>query len=109
MKTVKLNNGIEVVAKEDGSALVFVNAKQVNRVVDALTAEGHNVRAYQPRLGPAFFVAVGSIVYEIKLADGRWIKVAEFIFRSWTGERRKDGVAFAGPVFVLGKEAVYRA
>jgi hypothetical protein len=31
-----------------------------------------------------------------------WTEVNEWIFRSWSGERRQDGVAYRGPVYLLG-------
>lgn len=43
--------------------------------------------------------------YEIKL-HGSWLKVNDWIFRSWQGERRQDGVPFQGPVFYLGSDKV---
>ncbi len=43
--------------------------------------------------------------YEI-LCNSSWIQVTEWIFRSWAGERRKDGQAFVGPVFYLGSDKV---
>lgn len=46
--------------------------------------------------------------YEIKLTDGRWIEVSEWIFRSWTGERRIDGKEHSGDVFLLGTDKVSR-
>ena len=38
---------------------------------------------------------------EISVA-GVWVETTEFIFRSWRGERRVDGVSWAGPVFDWG-------
>lgn len=37
---------------------------------------------------------------------GSWVAVNEWIFRSWQGARRKNGEAFAGPVYYLGSEKV---
>lgn len=45
---------------------------------------------------------------EIKLSHGKWVKVDRYIFRSWTGERRRDGVAYNGPVFMLGTRDRFR-
>ena len=38
--------------------------------------------------------------------NGSWVAVNEWIFRSWSGPRRKDGQPFAGPVFFLGSDKV---
>ena len=35
--------------------------------------------------------------------DGPWVSVSYYIFRSWTGNRRLDGVAYNGPVVILGE------
>jgi hypothetical protein len=36
------------------------------------------------------------------MVNGYWVAVTEYIFRSWTGKRRIDGVEHDGPVYVLG-------
>ena len=38
---------------------------------------------------------------EISVA-GVWVETTEFIFRSWRGERRVDGVSWVGTVFEWG-------
>ena len=38
---------------------------------------------------------------EISVA-GVWVETTEFIFRSWRGERRVDGVPWVGTVFEWG-------
>jgi hypothetical protein len=43
--------------------------------------------------------------YEI-LCNGSWLSVNEWIFRSWSGQRRMDGKMFEGPVFYLGSKKV---
>ncbi len=40
--------------------------------------------------------------FEIKTEHGSWVKVTEYIFRSYTGERRKNGKKYHGPVYYLG-------
>ena len=40
--------------------------------------------------------------------NSAWVEVTEWIFRSWTGGRRIDGVPYHGPVFYLGKDDVAR-
>ena len=30
------------------------------------------------------------MIYQIKLDDGRWITVAEVIYKAWTGKKRAD-------------------
>lgn len=37
-----------------------------------------------------------------------WLKVTGWIFRSWTGDRRVNGVAYTGPVYVLHSDTEYR-
>lgn len=39
---------------------------------------------------------------DIELRSGKWIKIDEFHFRSWTGLRKIDGVDYHGPIFMLG-------
>ena len=43
--------------------------------------------------------------YEIQV-NGSWVKVNDWIFRSWGGPRRQDGVAVTGPVYYLGSDKV---
>lgn len=40
-------------------------------------------------------------MYEI-LVNDQWVKVSWYIFRSWTGERRLDGLKYYGPAAVIG-------
>lgn len=42
---------------------------------------------------------------EISVA-GRWVEVTHFIFRSWRGDRRVDGVPWVGPVFYYGSRTL---
>lgn len=44
-------------------------------------------------------------VFEI-VTNGSWIKVDVYIFRSYTGQRRLNGRAWLGPVFMLGKSEI---
>lgn len=37
-------------------------------------------------------------------SGGRWIEVSEWIFRSYTGERRLNNKPYNGPVYVLGTD-----
>lgn len=45
-------------------------------------------------------------VREIKVRVGtdHWVRVDEFIFRSWTGPRRLNGETYLGPVYLLGSD-----
>jgi hypothetical protein len=43
--------------------------------------------------------------YEIKI-NGSWAEVTSYIFRSWSGKRRIDGVDAIGPVYYLGSKKV---
>ncbi len=45
-------------------------------------------------------------MYKIKLCYGKWIEVAEYVFRSWTGERKLNDKPYNGPVYVLGTDKV---
>lgn len=47
---------------------------------------------------------------EIKV-NGKWVEVADYIFRSWTGGRMKNGLDYVGPTYYLGtmKETNNRA
>ena len=47
------------------------------------------------------------MVHEIKV-NGGWVKVTEWIFRSWGGERRINGETHTGDVFLLGTDKVSR-
>lgn len=47
-----------------------------------------------------------SKIYEIKQSN-RWLIVDEWIFRSWTGERKLNGEPFNGDVYILGTDEVY--
>ncbi len=42
--------------------------------------------------------------FEIKTEHGAWVKVTEYIFRSYTGKRRKNGKKYEGPVYYLGTD-----
>jgi hypothetical protein len=44
--------------------------------------------------------------YEIQCYK-EWVEVTEYIFRSWTGARRIDGVDHTGPVYRLGTDWLY--
>ena len=44
---------------------------------------------------------------EIKV-NSSWVKVTEWIFRSWGGQRRIDGNEYHGPVYYLGEDEVAR-
>jgi hypothetical protein len=39
--------------------------------------------------------------YELKV-NAVWSEVDWYIFRSWNGERRINGLAYVGPVYYLG-------
>lgn len=39
--------------------------------------------------------------YEVWI-DDQWFRVSDWIWRSWTGRRRFEGVDVHGPVFTLG-------
>lgn len=41
--------------------------------------------------------------YEI-LLNNRWLKVSEYIWRSFTGARCRDGKVWQGPRYILGTE-----
>lgn len=41
--------------------------------------------------------------------SGRWLEVSNWIFRSWTGNRRKNGKEYKGPVYILGTNKKYQA
>lgn len=43
---------------------------------------------------------------KVRSTDNHWVEVSEWIFRSWTGARRKNGKAYEGPVYYLGSEKV---
>jgi len=43
--------------------------------------------------------------YEI-FVNGEWLEVSEWIFRSWTGDRRIDGLPHSGDVFLLGTDKI---
>jgi hypothetical protein len=43
------------------------------------------------------------MLYEIKVYES-WVKVSEWIFRSWGGPRRLNGKRYRGPVYYLGTE-----
>ena len=47
---------------------------------------------------------MADVSYEIK-SNGNWITVNEWIFRSWTGERRINGELYNGEVFYLDSAA----
>ena len=40
----------------------------------------------------------------ISRTGGSWIEVSEYIFRSWSGPRRLNGVEWVGPVYLLGTD-----
>lgn len=46
-------------------------------------------------------------ILEIKVNSG-WIEVDEWIFRSWTGERRKNNEEYNGPVYMLGSDEIFK-
>lgn len=55
MKTTKLNNGITVAAKTDGSAIIATNRTIATKQQRKLLEQGIKTVVYQPRLGPVFF------------------------------------------------------
>jgi hypothetical protein len=50
----------------------------------------------------------GKAMYEVRV-NGRWVKVAYYEWRSWTGLRRLAGKDFHGPVVLLGTTQVIPA
>ena len=42
------------------------------------------------------------------LVNGSWTSVSEYIFRSWGGGRRVDGVPRGGPLYYLGRRKVVK-
>jgi len=40
----------------------------------------------------------------ISRAGGSWIEVSEYIFRSWSGRRRLNGVEWVSSVYLLGTD-----
>lgn len=49
--------------------------------------------------------SVGTLMPKLEIkVNGCWLEVTEFIFKSWGGERRKDGIAYVGTVVYLGIE-----
>jgi hypothetical protein len=45
--------------------------------------------------------------YELKTRPtSEWVKVTEYIFRSWTGQRRINGVEYHGPCYYLGTDEI---
>jgi hypothetical protein len=46
---------------------------------------------------------MSEIKLEIKVSE-RWLEVSYWIFRSWTGERRRNGVRYYGERYNLGSE-----
>jgi hypothetical protein len=43
------------------------------------------------------------------LTNGSWLLVDEFIWRSYTGERRLNGEQYQGPIYVLGTAELSRS
>ena len=37
-----------------------------------------------------------------------WLEVSQYIFRSWAGERRVNGIEYKGKVFYLGSRKLYK-
>lgn len=66
IKTAMLRNGVQVVAGLDGKATKFANRTQAKAIADQI--EGSTV--YQPRLGPAFFVALNIKVTPLLTTPG---------------------------------------
>lgn len=58
MKTVKLNNGVMVVAKPDGQPLIATNRTTASKQHARLAAHGIKTVVIQPRMGPVFYQAV---------------------------------------------------
>lgn len=49
-------------------------------------------------------------ILTLMVRDGsEQVQVSEWIWRSWTGRRFKDGAEYFGPVYTLGSDDVYRA
>ena len=46
-------------------------------------------------------------LYEVQNGN-RWLTTTEYLFRSWTGERRIDGKPYHGPVYFLGSDRISR-
>ena len=44
--------------------------------------------------------------FEIQTEHGTWLAVAEYIFRSCTGQRRMNGEPYGGLVYLLGTDTV---
>lgn len=49
----------------------------------------------------------GGRTYEVQSDRGTWLRTSQWMFRSWSGPRRLDGLTFDGPVYILGNAEVY--
>jgi len=78
--------------------------------------------AYMVEPGAAFYGEGGSVHMERRCSDWNgamlgkleilvrrsWVEVSNYIFRSWAGERKKDGAPHYGPVYLVGSEEVFK-
>ena len=49
----------------------------------------------------------GTLEIQVR-AGGPFVKVDWYIFRSWTGARRRNDATWTGPVYVLGSNVIHR-
>jgi hypothetical protein len=49
----------------------------------------------------------GGRTYEIQTDHGQWCTTSQWMFRSWSGPRRLDGLTFGGAIYLLGSDKVY--